>query len=301
MCAWVHCVLPNVRLGALRPASPYIARMLEALRAAATAKLNLALVVGPRRAGGLHDITTVLQRLDLVDRVVLAPAANLAVTGFEGDTLVRDALTALAERAGVKPAWHVHLVKRIPIAAGLGGGSSDAATALRLANETLEQALEATELHTVAAAIGVDAPFFLTQGPQLGEGDGTQLSPLRLPGDYWVLLVLPHGSGKLSTAAVYRAFDDRRGEHGADKRRTQLLQALGAVSRARDLAELPPNDLASSPIAGELRALGAFRADVTGAGPVVYGLFQQRADALAARTRMRRRGRTWLTVPAWYG
>jgi 4-diphosphocytidyl-2-C-methyl-D-erythritol kinase len=275
--------------------------MLEALRAAATAKLNLALVVGPRRAGGLHEVTTVLQRLDLADRVVLAPATNLVVTGFDGDTLVRDALTALAERAGVRPAWQVHLVKRIPVAAGLGGGSSDAATALRLANRMLERPLEAAELYAVAAAIGVDAPFFLTQGPQLGEGDGTELSPLRLPADYWVLLVLPHGPGKPSTASIYRAFDDRQGEQGADQRRTWLLEALAAVRRARDLATLPANDLASSPIAEELRALGAFRADVTGAGPVVYGLFQQRADALAARTRMLRRGRTWLTVPAWYG
>ena len=275
--------------------------MLHALRAAATAKVNLALIVGPRRADGLHDVTTVLQRLDLADRVALAPAANLVVTGFDRDTLVRAALVAFAERAGVRPAWRVHLVKRIPVAAGLGGGSSDAATALRLANRMLERPLEAAELYAVAAAVGVDAPFFLTQGPQLGEGDGTELSPLRLPADYWVLLVLPPGPGKPSTASVYRAFDERQGEHGADQRRSRLLEALAAVHRARDLGALPANDLASSPIAEELRSLGAFRADVSGAGPVVYGFFQQRADALAARARMRRRGRTWLTVPAWYG
>jgi 4-diphosphocytidyl-2-C-methyl-D-erythritol kinase len=274
--------------------------MPEPLRAAATAKLNLALVVGARRADGLHEVTTVLQRIDLVDRVALAPAAGLVVTGFDGDTLVRKALEALAEEAGVAAAWRVHLDKRIPLAAGLGGGSSDAATALRLANATLEPPLEHSRLHALAAAVGVDAPFFLTEGPQLGEGDGTELSPLRLPADYWVVLVLAHGAQKRSTAAVYEAFDARQGQLGADERRAALLDALGRVGRARDLAALPPNDLASSPLAEELRELGAFRADATGAGPVVYGLFQHRADADTARARMRARGRTWLTVPAWY-
>ena len=274
--------------------------MPEPLRAVATAKLNLALVVGARRDDGMHDVTTVLQRVDLVDRVTLAPSARLHVSGFDGDTLVRAVLGALADEAGVAPRWRVHLEKRIPVAAGLGGGSSDAATALRLANGTLERPLEPSRLHGLAAAIGVDAPFFLTEGPQLAEGAGSELSALRLPADYWVVLVLPRGVEKRSTAAVYEAFDARRGQLGADERRAKLFDALGRVRRARDLAALPPNDLASSPVAGELRELGAFRADVTGAGPVVYGLFQHRADADAARARMRARGRTWLTVPAWY-
>jgi hypothetical protein len=73
------------------------------------------------------------------------------------------------------------------------------------------------------------------------------------------------------------------------------------VRRPRDLAALLPNDLAGSPLADELRELGAFRADVSGAGPTVYGLFHHRAPAVAARRRFRGRGRTWLVVPAWYG
>ena len=73
-----------------------------------------------------------------------------------------------------------------------------------------------------------------------------------------------------------------------------------AVGRPRDLATLPPNDIASSPLAEELRALGAFRADVTGAGPAVYGLFHHRDAATRAESRIARQGRTWLTVPAWY-
>jgi shikimate kinase len=79
-----------------------------------------------------------------------------------------------------------------------------------------------------------------------------------------------------------------------------LLSALERARRPRDLEALPPNDLASSPLAAELRELGAFRADVTGAGPAVYGLFLHRANASAASARMRALGRTWLTAPAWY-
>ena len=79
-----------------------------------------------------------------------------------------------------------------------------------------------------------------------------------------------------------------------------MLGALQRVRRSRDLAALPPNDLASSPVADELRAAGAFRADVTGAGPTVYGLFLHGSAAREARRHLRSLGRTWLTVPAWY-
>jgi 4-diphosphocytidyl-2-C-methyl-D-erythritol kinase len=270
-------------------------------RASAPAKLNLALVVGPRRRDGKHALTTVFQRLDLADRVAVEPGSRLEVRGYGEDTLVRAALEALAEAAGVQPRWSVRLWKRIPVAAGLAGGSSDAATALRLANETLDAPLPPARLAKLAAAIGADVPFFLLPGPQLGEGDGTQLSPLDLPQDFWVLVVVPHGAAKASTGSIYVEFDERGGPLGYDERRAELLAALGAVRRPRDLAALPRNDLASSPLTARLEALGAFRADVTGAGPAVYGLFHHRAAAEAARRAIEPVGRAWITVPAWYG
>jgi 4-diphosphocytidyl-2-C-methyl-D-erythritol kinase len=269
-------------------------------RAPATAKLNLALVVGSER-DGRHELTTVYQRLDLADRVAVVRAPRLRVAGFPEDTLVRSALEGLAAAAGVPPRWEARLTKRIPVAAGLGGGSSDAATALRLANETLDEPLPAGELHALAAELGADVPFFLTQGPQLGEGDGTQLTPLDLPQDYWVVLVLPRGATKESSGAVYAEFDEREGPKGYRNRRAALKHALRDAKRARDLARLPSNDLATSPLAGDLLAHGAFRADVTGAGPIVYGLFQHLETARAARGALRGRGRTWLSAPAWYG
>jgi 4-diphosphocytidyl-2-C-methyl-D-erythritol kinase len=271
-------------------------------RVPAPAKINLALVVGPQRPDGKHEVATVIQRIDLADRVQLeASEDRLVVGGYPGDTLVRRSLEALAEEAGTEPRWRATLTKRIPVAAGLGGGSSDAAAALRLGNETLAEPLAGERLHSLAVRLGADVPFFLRPGPQLGTGDGSKLAPLELPQDFFVLLVLPHGVEKRSTAAVYEQFDRRGGAEGFEERRAGLLASLDQVRRPRDLATLPANDLAGSPLADELRELGAFRADLSGAGPAVYGLFHHRAPAVAARRRLRARGRTWLTVPAWYG
>ena len=258
----------------------------------APAKINLALVVGTTLPDGRHEVATVLQRISLADRITLESAEELQVLGFLEDTLVRRALEGLAREAGVPPRWRVTIDKQIPVAAGLGGGSSDAAAALRLANWTLSRPLDDNALRELAAGLGADVPFFLTTGPQLGEGDGTVLTPLDIPHDYWILVLLPHGRRKTSTGAVYDAF---RGEDGFDQRRAELLKALALG----DLGALPPNDLASSPLAEELRNHGAFRADVSGAGPAVYGLFGEQEDAIAAHAALADRGPTWIAAPAW--
>jgi 4-diphosphocytidyl-2-C-methyl-D-erythritol kinase len=270
-------------------------------RAPAAAKVNLALVVGPLRADGKHEVLTVLQRIDLVDRLELTEAPELRVDGFDGDTLVSAALRELAQSAETEPRWRVRIEKRIPVAAGLGGGSSDAATAIRLANATLAEPLPPEELLRIAGRVGADVPFFLVDGPQLGSGDGGELQPLELPQDFWVVVLLPRGGAKTSTADVYAAFDERKGPAGWAERRQLLLDKLAQVERPRDLAELPPNDLVSSPHADAIREAGAFRADASGAGPAVYGLFHHRRDADAAKRSLSRLGRTWVAAPAWYG
>jgi 4-diphosphocytidyl-2C-methyl-D-erythritol kinase len=157
------------------------------------------------------------------------------------------------------------------------------------------------DLREIAAGLGADVPFFLVDGPQLGTGDGRVLKPLDLPQDFWVVLLVPRLVQKPSTASVYAAFDLRDGAAGFDERRAALLAALDEVRRPRDLAALPPNDLASSPLADELRALGAFRADVTGAGPAVYALFHHKDRAQEAQRALKAAGESWLTAPAWYG
>jgi 4-diphosphocytidyl-2-C-methyl-D-erythritol kinase len=260
----------------------------------APAKINLALVVGPTRPDGKHEVATVYQALELADELHVEPAAETTVAGFD-DTIVGNALALLGG------AWRVRIEKRIPVAAGLGGGSSDAAAALRLANSLLERPLRGDELHALAARVGADVPFFLRAGPQLGTGDGTDLHGLDLPRDYAVLLLLPAGATKRSTADVYSAFDARAGEAGYAERAAALRAALAAVREPRDLAALPPNDLASSPLADRLLAAGAFRADVSGAGPTVYGLFETTEDAARAQAKLQALGETWVTKPAWYG
>jgi 4-diphosphocytidyl-2-C-methyl-D-erythritol kinase len=269
-------------------------------RGPAPAKLNLALVVGPRRSDGKHELVTVYQRLALADRLAVELDDALAVVGFAADTVVTRALREFEAACGTNAGFAVEIRKRIPVAAGLGGGSSDAATALRLANELLGNPLPPQRLRELAAAIGADVPYFLVDGPQVGSGDGTALEPIELPQDYWVLLLLPRGTAKSSTADVYAAFDLRAGRGDFPDRAASLRETLTRIRRARDLAELPPNDLVSSPLADELRSLGAFRADVTGAGPTVYGLFLHHEDARSARRRVSPFGRTWITAPAWY-
>jgi 4-diphosphocytidyl-2-C-methyl-D-erythritol kinase len=256
----------------------------------ARAKINLALVVGPLRADGKHELTTVYQALELGDEVDVEPASHTTVEGFD-DTIVRSALDLLGGE------WRVRIEKRIPVAAGLGGGSSDAAAALRLANAQLDAPLPDNELHALAARVGADVPFFLREGPQLGSGDGTVLEPLDLPQDFAVLLLLPAGAAKRSTAEVYAAFDARGGAAGYGERAAALRDALTSA----DLSALPANDLASSPFAERARAEGAFRADVSGAGPVVYGLFETGDDAERARLALHDLGETWVSRPAWYG
>jgi 4-diphosphocytidyl-2-C-methyl-D-erythritol kinase len=263
--------------------------------AQAQAKINLALVVGALRADGKHEVVSVMAPLELADRIELQTADDLSVTGFEQDTLVRAALESLAHASGTDLRWRVTIEKHVPIAAGLGGGSSDAAAALLLANGTLAEPLAPRRLHELAAALGADVPFFLEPGPMLARADGTLLEALDLDSDFIVLLLLPDDATKSSSADVYAAFDARSGERGFRARAAELEDAL----RSGDLARLPRNDLASSPHSGRLEELGAFRADVTGAGPAVYGLFRDGTRAEEAARAVEDLGRVWVGKPGW--
>ena len=181
----------------------------------------------------------------------------------------------------------VKIEKKIPVAAGLGGGSSDAATALRLANETLPEPLPAEDLHGVAAQIGADVPFFLADGPQLGSGDGSELEPLDLPQDFWVVVLLPHGKGKTSTADVYAAFDTRHGVEGfAERRRGAPRRARRgrAPARPRRSAAERPRELAA-------------RGGASRGGRLPCGRLRRRAGAVRALPSPPRRRRRETRAP----
>ena len=273
----------------------------------APAKINLALVVGDRRPDGLHEVATLLQRIDIADVLELEEAAELSVDGFVGDTLVRAALTRLAAAAGVEPRWRVAIEKRIPVAAGLGGGSADAGAVLAAVNRSLDDPLPRARLADVAAAVGADVPFFLEPGPKIAEGAGERLTPVAgLPQEYWVVVALARAAAKTSTGDVYRRFDELAACDGFAERRRALHAAVARCRRPRDLAALPENDLrraADAPEASRLlaalRAAGAFRADLSGAGPAVYGLFEDRRDADAAAGRLAPEAAVWVARPVW--
>jgi 4-diphosphocytidyl-2-C-methyl-D-erythritol kinase len=265
------------------------------------AKINLALLVGSRRPDGKHEVVTVLEHVALFDTISVLRAPVLRVEGFDADTLVRDALSELAAAAGTSPGFAATIVKRIPVASGLGGGSSDAAAALRLGNEQLDEPLSLDALHVLAARLGADVPFFLRQGAHVGTEDGSVLTRLALPTDYHVVVWLPDGAKKTSTADVYEAHGRAGRADGFGDRCAALEAALAGVRRAEDLARLPANDLARSASARELVELGAFRADVSGAGPALYGLFSDADAASRAASKLGAHGEAWLTQPCWYG
>jgi 4-diphosphocytidyl-2-C-methyl-D-erythritol kinase len=239
----------------------------------APAKVNLVLRVGPRRDDGFHEVITVLAALDVGDEIELEPHARVEVetTGFAvRDTLVTRALTLLAEAAGHAGGWRVRLDKRIPVGAGLGGGSSDAGTALRLANARLPRPLGERALLALAARVGSDVPFFAAGWEAaLGTGRGELLQRLGVSHELGVALAWP--GEPLSTAAVYAAYRPV----GA-----QLLSLDGPFAVHNDLAATAET---LCPATGRLRRqladAGAIAATVSGSGSAVFGLFSDHRAA----------------------
>ena len=254
----------------------------------APAKLNLCLYLGRPREDGLHELCSLFEPLALADRLLVTEAEcdEVVCPGVEGENLAARALAALRERGWSRPPLRIEIEKRTPVAAGLGGGSADAAAVLRLA------AGEVADLEQIAAALGADVPSQLTPALALvsGAGEGVELLPG--PVEHAVVL-LPDGGG-LSTAAVF-AEADRLGlgrpAAELEELAGQLRDAAGAGSSPLAYAELLVNDL--EPAARSLRpgigdALGALRdagaplALLTGSGPTAFGLFPDLAAARKA-------------------
>ena len=288
------------------------------------AKVNLQLSVGPPRADGYHDLVTVFHALALFDEVTVAPADtdSVRVSGegassvpLDGDNLAARAVAALthAVGSGVRdaPGVAIEIRKRIPVAAGLAGGSADAAGALVACNELWDTGLSQQELAEVAARVGSDVAFALLGGTAIGLGRGEQVTPALAAGTYhWVLAF---AAEQLSTAAVYAACDrlraaqadrDAAGQRAAGAQPAagaqaaagqpgvpQLSTALLAALRTGDPAEVGPlltNDLqpaAISLLPQLRRALaagrehGALGAIVSGSGPTCAYLARDGAHA----------------------
>jgi 4-diphosphocytidyl-2-C-methyl-D-erythritol kinase len=254
----------------------------------APAKINLCLYLGRRRDDGLHELCSLFEPLALADLIEVTPAAadEVVCPAVEGENLAAAALAALREAGWDSGPLRIEIEKRVPVAAGLGGGSGDAAAVLRLA------AGEVAELSRIAAGLGADVPSQLRPALALVRGVGETVEPLPAPPAHGAVL-LPDGGG-LSTAAVF-AEADRLGlgrEDGElDALAAQLREVAGAGASPLSYPELLVNDLEPAArslrpaIAGALAALleaGAPAAFLSGSGPTTVGLFPDLGAARAA-------------------
>jgi 4-diphosphocytidyl-2-C-methyl-D-erythritol kinase len=278
------------------------------------AKINLQLAVGPLRPDGYHDLVTVFHAVSLFDEVTVARADTdtVGVAGegsadvpADGDNLALRAVRALRARTGAGGPVRVAIAKRIPVAAGMAGGSADAAAALVACDALWGTGLPAGELSEVAAQLGSDVPFALLGGTVVGRGRGERLAPVQVaPASYHWVLAYAHGS--LSTPLVYKTLDQLRAagtapEGAADSvARTgyepELSAGLMAALTAGDAAGLGAalsNDLQAPALSlfpalrdtlAAGRAGGALGALVSGSGPTCFFLARdpEHASSLAA-------------------
>jgi len=268
----------------------------EPLRRLCPAKVNLYLRVLRKRPDGYHELVTVMQPLSLADELTVTPGGS--GLSFSCDhpglprgpgNLVWRAARLFEEATGHPLRVRLSLKKRIPVAAGLGGGSSDAAGALLALNQLAGEPLIQEDLHRLARRLGADVPFFLLGGPVVARGIGDRLSPLALPA-YGYLLANP--GVPLSTRWVYENLDlsrlaSRPEPEAWDPGRPQEwvrndLESV-ALRRVPELADL----------LRQLNELGAVAEAVSGSGPTVFGLFPDPETARDAAGKMRQ------TFPGW--
>jgi 4-diphosphocytidyl-2-C-methyl-D-erythritol kinase len=259
----------------------------------APAKINLILQVAPPRADGLHPICSLFASLELADDVEVEPVPDAAedrviCPGVEGPNLA--AAAAAAFRRDIEPRLpplSIRIDKRIPIAAGLGGGSADAAAVLRAANAIAGNPAEPEQLRALGATIGADVPSQVEPRHALVSGAGEEVERVELPG--MALVLIPQLEG-LSTGAVYAEADrigSTRQELDPDRLRALARAPLAELAAALE-NDLQPAALSLRPelaqVIDELRGAGALAAQVTGSGPTVFGIFDDliRAEAAAA-------------------
>lgn len=265
----------------------------------APAKVNLVLQVGERRADGLHEVCSLFASLELADRVGVEPRGEgepgedvIVCPGVDGPNLATAALAAYRSAAGTDtlPAVCIRIEKQIPVAAGLGGGSADAAAVLRAADALAARPLGRDALRELAARVGADVPSQVEPGHALVTGAGERVEPVALPA--MTLVLVPREEG-LSTARVY-AEADRLGSPRARLEPSRLRE----LSRATSLEALAPffeNDLEPAAlslrpelmeVAEALRRAGAAATLVSGSGPTMVGAFDDSSAAARAAAKL---------------
>lgn len=264
----------------------------------APAKINLSLDIGARRDDGYHLIETVMQAVSLYDTVTVREieddGIHLTLAGMGAETLPADesntafrAAEAFCRAAGIRPAFSLQIDKRIPFAAGMAGGSADAAGVLAALDRLTGVNLPPEELRRIGEQIGADVPFCLLGGAALATGIGTALTPLPSLPDCRIVVVKP--SAAVSTAEAYRAADAALADGKASSVRrphtSRLLEAMNAGDLAavgRELCNVfeetaaPEEVCAVKNLMSRFHPLGCL---MTGSGSAVFALFDRPADA----------------------
>ena len=277
--------------------------MPSAFRLLAPAKLNLYLRVVGRRPDSYHELETLFERIDLADELAFTlQPSGVTLTCDDASldcgptNLVTRAARLLQGTTGTEPGAEIHLIKRIPIASGLGGGSSDAATTLIGLNRLWELGLSRQSLRELGAQLGSDVPFFLEEAAfAIGRGRGEQCEPLPGPTLWHVVVVPPE---RLSTAQIYQGFDAQGG--GLTGRAPSITIAVHALRNGSvdELAaglynDLGPEAIRRCPIMQSIqtvlrehRSVGTL---VSGSGSAVFGLYQSPSHAQQAAVQLRGR------------
>ena len=264
----------------------------------AFAKLNLTLDILRRREDGYHDLQMVMQSIDLADELTITPAegegamsTTLSYLPSDGRNLAQMAAEAFRNAAGRGGQVDISIVKRIPVCAGMAGGSSDAAAVLRAMNELTGAGYTPAELARIGEAVGSDVPYCVVGGTALAEGRGERLTPLPpLPPCHVVVCKPPF---PISTPQLFSRVDVRKIARRPDTE--GMLAALAAgdltgVARRmynvfEDVLE-PRRQAEINAIKAALIDCGALGAAMTGSGPTVFGLFDDPAAAEHAKARL---------------
>lgn len=264
----------------------------------AHAKVNLCLDVLGKRADGLHEVATVLQTISLADRLHFCSDAALTLRcrGMDvaPDNLILRAARLLRERTGVAQGCAILCEKRIPIGAGLGGGSADAAATLRTLNGLWATGLSPEDLAALAEELGADVPFALRGGTALATGSGRTLVSLPDAPPHWLVLVPGSGGATRKTADMYAQLEPADFTDGSRARLVAAAIAQGRIDYLsvqsafyRAVARRWPDARRARTA---LLASGAAAASVTGSGPSVFGLYPSRRAALNGYAQLRSAG-----------
>lgn len=267
----------------------------------AYAKVNLTLQVGSRRPDGYHAVMSVMQRISLWDTVTVERGTgrdtllcSVPVTENVDDNLCMKAARAFFAETGTKSdGVTITLEKHIPVQAGLGGGSSDAAAVLRALRTLYAPDISDGRLETLAARLGSDVPFFIRGGTQLATGRGEVVSPLSPLTAGWFVVVKPDEG--YSTAEMYRRLDEpgsvlvRNSRYMQDAVAANNVHAV-AVELHNSFERVVPKDSSLRTIKDALRAQGALGTLLSGSGSAVFGLFDDQSAAAAAAGALKK---TW--------